>query len=127
MGNKQILQQIQENLHSVIKSIQQLADSVGNIATEIEKLNQTVSPKEKTKNAPARKKVIVKNGAVVQIKRVPAIKIVYDIIQKSGKEIDTNELIKKTGFNRSKINNITFRLRKQGQIKNVTPGVYKKV
>ena len=127
MGNKQILQQIQENLHSVVKNIQQLADSVGNIATEIEKLNQTVSPKEKTKNAPARKKVIVKNGAVVQIKRVPAIKIVYDIIQKSGKEIDTNELIKKTGFNRSKINNITFRLRKQGQIKNVTHGVYKKV
>ena len=127
MGNKQILQQIQENLHSVVKNIQQLADSVGNIATEIEKLNQTVSPKEKTKNAPARKKVIVKNGVVVQIKRVPAIKIVYDIIQKSGKEIDTTELIKKTGFNRSKINNITFRLRKQGQIKNVTPGVYKKV
>ena len=127
MGNKQILQQIQENLHSVVKNIQQLADSVGNIATEIEKLNHTVSPKEKTRNAPARKKVIVKNGVVVQIKRVPAIKIVYDIIQKSGKEIDTTELIKKTGFNRSKINNITFRLRKQGQIKNVTPGVYKKV
>ena len=127
MENEQILQQIQKELDSVVKSIQQLTDSVGNIAIAIEKLVQTDSPKEKVKRAPVRKKVVVKNGIVEKIKRVPATQIVYDLIQKSAQGMETAALMKATGFNQRKIHNITFRLKNQGRIKSGGRGMYKKM
>ena len=127
MGNKHILQQIQKELDSVVKSIHQLTDSVGNIAIAIEKLVQTDSPKKKVKRAPARKKVVVKNGVVERIKRIPSTQIVYDIIQKSAQGMDTAALMKATGFDQRKIHNITFRLKNQGRIKSGGRGMYKKM
>lgn len=128
MGNTQILQQIQKELNSLVKSIQQLSDSIGTIVTAIEKLIQTDSPKgTEAKRAPARKKVVIKHGEVVKVKRIPATQIVYDIIQKSAQGMDTEALMKATGFNQRKIHNITFRLKKQGRIKSVGRGIYKKV
>ena len=127
MGNTQIMQDIQKELDSVVKSIQQLTDSVGNIAIAIEKLVQTDSPKEKVKRAPVRKKVVVKNGVVERIKRIPATQIVYDLIQKSAQGMETAALMKATGFNQRKIHNITFRLKKLGRIKSEERGVYKTV
>ena len=128
MGNTQILRQIQKELHSVIKSIQRLSDSIGNIVTAIEKLAQADSSKVIiAKRAPARKKVIVKNGVVEKIKRIPATQIVYDLIQKSAQGMETAALMKATGFNQRKIHNITFRLKKLGRIKSEERGMYKKM
>ena len=127
MENEQILQEIQKELHSVVKSIQQLTDSVGNIVTAIEKLAQTDSPKvKKPKRAPVRKKVVVKNGVVEKIKKIPATQIVYDIIKGSAQGIDTAALLQATGFNQRKIHNITFRLKNKGRIKSVGRGLYEK-
>ena len=126
MGNTQVLQEIQMELHSVVKNIQQLAESVGNIVTAIEKLTKADSPRLKAKRAPVRKKVVVKNGVVEKIKRVPATQIIYDIIQKSAQGMGTAALMKATGFNQRKIHNITFRLKNNGKIKSVGRGVYKK-
>jgi len=128
MENAQILQQIQNELKMVAKSVKHLSDSVGNIASAIEKLAQTdESMDSKVKRAPVRKKVLIKHGVVAKIKRIPATKIVYDIIQKSAQGIDTASLMKATGFNQRKIHNITFRLKNQGRIKSEERGVYKKV
>ena len=128
MENTQILQEIQKELHSVVKSIQQLSDSVGNIVTGFEKIAQEDSPKVvKAKRAPVRKKVVVKNGIVEKIKRIPAAQIVYDIIQKSAQGVDTAALMKATGFDQRKIHNITFRLKNQGRIKSGGRGMYKKM
>ena len=128
MGNTQIMQDIQKELDSVVKSIQQLTDSVGNIVNAVEKLAQADSPKDtKAKRAPAREKVVVKNGVVEKIKRVPATQIVYDIIQKSAQGIDIAALMKATGFDQRKIHNITFRLKNQGRIKSGGRGMYKKM
>ena len=127
MENAQI-QTIQNELRSVVKSIQQLAESLGNIVTAVEKLALPDSPKDtKAKRAPTRKKVVVKNGVVERIKRIPATQIVYDMIQKSAQGVDTDALMKATGFNQRKIHNITFRLKKKGQITSVGRGVYKKI
>jgi putative endonuclease len=124
----ELIQEIQMELLSVVKSIQQFTDSLITIVTAVEKLAQAdSSPGAKAKRAPARKKVIVKNGVVEKIKRIPANQIVYDIIQQSARGMDTAALMKATGYNQRKIHNITFRLKKEGRIKNVGRGVYKKV
>jgi hypothetical protein len=60
--------------------------------------------------------VVVKDGVVEKIKRIPASQIVYDIIQKSPQGIDTANLMKATKFDQRKIHNITFRLKKLGRI-----------
>ncbi len=128
MKNTQILQEIQIELQSAVKSIQQLADSLGNIATAVGKLIQPDSPQvTQAKRAPTRKKVVVKDGVVEKIKRIPASKIVYDIIQKSPQGIDTAGLMKATKFDQRKIHNITFRLKKLGRITTGERGVYKKL
>ena len=128
MKNTQILQDIQTELQSVVKSIQQLAGSLANMATAVEKLVQPDSPQAtRTKRAPTRKKVVVKNGVVEKIKRIPASKIVFDIIQKSPQGIDTAGLMKATKFDQRKIHNITFRLKKLGRITTGERGVYKKL
>lgn len=128
MKNTQIVQDIQKELESVVKSIQQLADSLGSMATAVGKLVQPDSPKvPKAKRAPTRKKVVVKDGVVEKIKRIPASQIVYDIIQKSPQGIDTASLMKATKFDQRKIHNITFRLKKLGRITTGDRGVYKKL
>lgn len=120
------IQKIQKELQLVVKSIQQIADSVGTIVSAVEKLTQTDSPNpSKAKRAPTRKKVVIKNGVVQKIKRIPANQIVYDIIQKSAHGLDTHALMKATGFNQRKIHNITFRLKKQGRIRSEDRGMYK--
>jgi putative endonuclease len=128
MKNTQILQDIQKELQSVVKSVQQLAESLGNMATAVDKWVQSDSPQAtRTKRAPTRKKVVVKNGVVEKIKRIPASKIVFDIIQKSPQGIDTAGLMKATKFDQRKIHNITFRLKKLGRITTGERGVYKKL
>ncbi|WP_319410207.1 hypothetical protein [uncultured Desulfosarcina sp.] len=127
MKNIQVVQDIQNELQSVVKSIQQITDSLANIVTAIGKFDQPDSSKaRKVKRAPTRKKVVVRDGAVEKIKRIPASQIVYDIIQKSAKGIDTAELMKATKFDQRKIHNITFRLKKRGLITTGERGVYKK-
>lgn len=56
MVNTQILQQIRNELQSVVKSIQQLNASVGTIVAAFEKLNGVESPRPKAKRSPVRKK-----------------------------------------------------------------------
>jgi putative endonuclease len=125
MKNTQILQDIQKELQSVVKTFQQLGDSLGNIATAVGKLAQPDSSKAPTaKRAPTRKKVVVKDGVVEKIKRIPASQIVYDIIKKSPQGVDTAGLMKATKFDQRKIHNITFRLKKLGRIKTGQRGVY---
>ena len=127
MENTQIMQQIQKELRSVVNGIQQIADSLGNIVTAVGKFAQPDSSKApKVKRAPTRKKVVVTDGVVEKIKRIPASQIVYDIIQKSTQGIDTAGLMKATKFDQRKIHNITFRLKKLGRIKTGERGVYKK-
>jgi hypothetical protein len=128
MENKKIIMQIQKELQSVVKSSQQLAESLGKIVAAVEKFAQRDSSQAvRVKRAPTRKKVVVKNGVVEKIKRIPASQIVYDAIQKAAHGIDTAGLMKATGFNQRKIHNITFRLKKLGRIKSAERGVYKKI
>lgn len=128
MKNAQLVIDIQKELQSVVKGIQQIADSLANIVIAVGKFAQPdSSTATKVKRAPTRKKVVVTDGVVEKIKRIPASQIVYDIIQKSAKGIDTAGLMKATKFDQRKIHNITFRLKKLGRITTGERGIYKKV
>ena len=113
-------------LRAIVKSIRQISDSVDHIAAGMKTLSQG-APAEaiKASRSPARKKVLVRDGVVQQIKRIPSTQIVYDIILKSAGGMDINSLMKATGYNQRKIHNVTFRLKNQGKIKNIERGVYK--
>ena len=69
--------------------------------------------------------MVVKNGVVEKIKRIPATKIVFDLIKNSIHGMKIDEMMKITGYNQRKIYGITFRLKNQGKIKSEERGVYK--
>ena len=129
MENTEIMQAIGEELVSVVKSIQQLTKSVGNIVAAVEKLSprESVIPKAKAKRAPVRKKVVISKGDVEKIKNVSATQAVYDLIKNSRQGMNSADLMNATGFNQRKIHNITFRLKKQGRIEAVERGLYRTV
>ncbi len=55
-----------------------------------------------------------------------AMALVYEKISSSKGSISMDELSEIKGFERRKLSNILYRLRKQGKIKNVRKGVYTK-
>jgi len=57
---------------------------------------------------------------------VSATEVVHEAIVAATKPITMDELVEKTGFDRKKLNNILYRLRKAKKIKNVRKGVYTK-
>jgi len=71
-------------------------------------------PAKKTTKAPAKKKVA----------KVTATDQVLKIIKRSKKGVDTDTLMKKTGFDQKKVRNILQRTFKQGKIKRVGKGIY---
>jgi len=55
---------------------------------------------------------------------INATEVVHETILSATKPITMDELSEKTGYDRKKLNNILYRLRKQDKIKNVRKGVY---
>ncbi|BBO66893.1 hypothetical protein DSCA_08230 [Desulfosarcina alkanivorans] len=119
---------INESLRSIAKSIQQISSNLDRIATGMEMpAREAPSTVIKARRSPARKKVLVVDGVVKQIKRIPSTRIIYDILLKSARGMDTSALMKATGYDQRKVHNVTFRLKNQGKIKNVQRGIYKTV
>lgn len=58
--------------------------------------------------------------------KISATTVVYETIRNSKVSISIDKLSKETGFDKRKLNNILYRLRKQGKIKSVKKGLYAK-
>lgn len=116
-----MLLDLDKKLKSVKKEVESLVKKLAKISDGIQKEVQTAL-KKKTKKTPAKKKTAVKKKAVAET----ASQKVYKIISNSKKGIDVATLIKKTGFNRNKIYNAVKALKKQGKVKSIATGVYKK-
>lgn len=59
-------------------------------------------------------------------KPASAVDTVLGVIKRSKKGVNTASIMKKTGYDRKKVANIIFKLKKQGKIKSETKGVYLK-
>lgn len=120
-------------------ALKAVAEGLRTIAQGMEKIAEKLedsAPKGKTK--PARKAATKPKKAapkkatakkVVKTKKAPATAAdaVLTLINRSKKGVNSATLAEKTGFDKKKIANIVFKLRKQSKIKSVDKGVYTKV
>jgi predicted Rossmann fold nucleotide-binding protein DprA/Smf involved in DNA uptake len=124
-------------LKALAEGLRSIAKGVEKIAEKLEESAPKKQPKAKRKTAtkPARK---AKTKAAIAVKKAPAKKVpakktataadtVLAIINRSKKGVDSATLAKKTGYDKKKIANLVFKLRKLGKIKSVNKGVYVKV
>lgn len=76
--------------------------------------------KKRTPQKAVKKSVSEKN------KRTAASDTVYEIIGSTKGPVDISVLVEKTGFEKKKIHNILYRLKKQGKVETVSKGLYRK-
>lgn len=129
-------------IKTVVEGLRSIAQGVEKIAEKLEESAPKKQPKTKRKAAakPARKNMTKakatakpkktsakKTPAQKTVKKATAADTVLAIINRSKKGVDSATLSKKTGFDKKKIANIVFKLRKLGKLKSVSKGVYTKV
>jgi len=113
---------LKKDLQAVSKALYNLAQKIEKMQKEVDK---QVRPINKSK-AKTRKKTPAKKAAVKKVGPATAVDIVLAIINRSKRGVNTETLMKKTGYNQKKISNLIYKLKKQGSIKNLEKGIYVK-
>ena len=117
-------------------ALKAVAEGLRTIAHGMEKIAEKLedsTPKKQAESKPARKtvakpkKAAPKKAAVKKALKETTADTVLKIIAGSKKGVNSATLMEKTGFDKKKIANIVFKLRKQVKIKSVDKGVYTKV
>jgi predicted Rossmann fold nucleotide-binding protein DprA/Smf involved in DNA uptake len=127
------MNQLKKNLEALSRDLKVLADKTERWLKMLEKYEK---PKAKPAKATAVKKAPIKKVAAKKAapkKAVPkkakpatAVDTVLAIIKRSKKGVNMAALMEKTGYNQKKVDNLVFKLRKQGKVKSVDRGVYVK-
>jgi len=125
------MKQLKRSLQSILKGLKALTERTEKLEKQLakfEKAQVTKKPKPKAKvkpkqvrKAPARRTVSRKTA------KITAVESVLGIIRSSKGEVTAAQIEKKTGFSNKKIFDIISRAKKQGKVKTVARGVYKKV
>ena len=115
------MKNLKKSLQSVNKDLNALSKKVDKIIVAASKLEKPKTVKKK-----AAKKVAVKKPAAKKPVKLTAADTTFAVIKRSKKGVSVAELMKKTEFDLKKIYNIIYKLKKQGKIKSVEKGVYKK-
>jgi len=119
-------------IKTVVEGLKSIAQGVEKIAEKLEDSYPQEKAKEKSKRKakakPVRKAATKAKKAPVKkaVNSATAADTVLAIVNRSKKGVSTATLAEKTGFDKKKITNIVFKLRKQGKIKSVSRGVYTK-
>ena len=113
------MKQLEKDLKAVAKDLKKLTQKAEKMVNRLKKLHKAQAAKKP--KAKAVKKAVAKKPV-----KVSASGTVLAIIKRSRKGVDKATLIKKTGFEDKKIRDITYRLRKQRQIKRDRKGLYVK-
>ena len=123
-----VVKTVVEGLRSISEGVETIAKKLEDSFTEEQpkkarKTNARPAPKAKAKKTTA-KKTVTKPAAK---KKVTAADTVLAVISTSKKGVDVSTISEKTGFDKKKVTNILFRLKKQGTIKTISRGVYARV
>jgi len=113
---KKDLQAVNKDLKALVKKTESLLNAVDNLD----------KPKAKPAKAKAPKKAPEKKAAVKKAAPVTTVDTVLAIINRSKEGVNSETLIKETGYNQKKISNLVYKLRKQGKIKSPEKGIYVK-
>ena len=117
-----------KDLQALNKDVKALGNKIDMLVASAGKTQKTKAPKKTkakpvksntTKKAPSTKAPAKKRAA-----KLTATDKVLRLIKRSKKGVDASTLVKKTGFNDKKIQNILFRNYKLGRIKRVDRGKY---
>jgi predicted Rossmann fold nucleotide-binding protein DprA/Smf involved in DNA uptake len=120
-----ILKKDIQSLQKEIKALEKKMEKLIAAAAKSEKPKVAKKTTAKSVKAKTTKKVPTKNAPVKKKAAMPtATDEVLKIINRSKNGVDAATLVKKTGFNAKKIQNILFRTHKQGKIKRAGKGVY---
>ena len=114
---KMVFQSVAKGLRTLAEEVERLEDFIDKLETETTK---EAKGKTKTKTRPRKK------ASTEKPKKETATDAVLKIIQRSRKGVDTETLVKKTGFDKKKIWGIVHRLKQEGKIKSAGYGSYVK-
>lgn len=123
------LKTLAEGMNVISKQVNQLTEDqvklpVGNASKKaVRKPLAKVQTPANTKNKKNSNKVAksgVPNGKAVKT----ASDTVLELIKNSGNGVNYAHIVESTGYDKKKIANIFFNLKKQGKIKSVSKGVY---
>jgi len=125
------MKELESFLKIVVEGLRTLAKGVNAIADRLDEIAKPPAAKPKRKAArkgPAKSsKAATRKKATPKGKsRITAADTVLSAIKRSKKGVDTATLMKRTGFDKKKVQNAVFKLKKVGKIKNVSKGVYVK-
>ena len=135
---------LKQDINDAAKALKGLTQKVERIKKQLAMLDKPkaakAKPKKKApaKKAPAKKavarKAVAKKSAPKKApakkaaakKPATAVATITGIINRSQKGIDVSTLMAKTKYNKKKVANLIFKLKKQGKIKSLKKGVYTK-
>ncbi|MBW2642130.1 MAG: hypothetical protein JRC89_01880 [Deltaproteobacteria bacterium] len=123
------MKEIEVFLKTVVDGMKVMAQGIEALAEKLDAIAKSrvdEKPKRKAKAKPARKAPKPKKAVPKKEKPATAVDTVLRIVNRSKKGVDTNTLVKKTGYDKKKIANLVYKLKKQGKIKSVGKGVYLK-
>jgi hypothetical protein len=122
------MKEIETVLKSISDALKIFADGVESIAKKIDDISESQGPVEKAKTSKAKAAAPKTKAKTAAAKGKPragtAIEVTYGFIKRSRNGITTPVLMKKTGFNEKKIQNIIYKLKKQDKITSKERGVY---
>jgi hypothetical protein len=107
---------LKKELQAVNKELKAIAKKTKSLLKAVDKIDK---PKA-VKKAPAKKTGPKKAAPANAADKVLAI------INRSKKGVDTETLMQKTGYERKKIFNLVYKLKKQGKVNSPSKGVYVK-
>jgi hypothetical protein len=132
------MKEVEKMVKTLIDGLKSLSKGIDVAAKRIDsvvKSNKAAAPKAKPGRRPAAKKVAAKKvapkkapakKAAAASKGETAINSVYQIISRAKNGADTATIKQKTGFNDKKVQNIIYKLKKQGRIQSSKKGIYGK-
>jgi len=123
------MEEFESFLKTVGDGLRALAQGIGAIANKLDNLADAQAD-EKPKRKVRKQKTAVKTATKTTTpgkKATKAVDVVYKAISSSKKGVDLATLAKKTGFEKRKIQNAIYRLKKQGKVRSVAKGVYMKM
>ena len=107
------------------KSLEKVASDLNKVAEQVEKLAGKLKGQTKAKAKPV-KKTVTKKISKKTATHPTTADTVYKVIARYKKGANMAAIKQKTGYDNKKINNLVYKLKKQGKIKNEAKGVYVK-
>ena len=145
------MKELKKEMKTVLRDLKLLTKKTERLAAKLAKLEKAAkakpiakpkakatakrTPAKKTEKAPAKKapakkaparKAPARKAPARKAQKTTASDTILNIIKKSKKPIDTATLKKRTAFKDNNIRMIVYRLKKRGEIKSVSKGIYKK-